>query len=71
MLLLRAKELTLQHHSLFNALFESTILTTISLSFCYFTRSIGNTRVDSSILYCSFEESLATDFGNEKEKQFF
>lgn len=61
-----AFELTLQHHSLFNALLESTILASIPLRFRYFACSVRNACVDSSILYCSFEKSFATDFWDEQ-----
>lgn len=49
----------LQHHSLLNALFEATILTPIALRLCNLAGPICYARVHASILYCTFEESLA------------
>lgn len=49
----------MQNHALFYALFEATILTTVTLSFGYFTGAIRHTSINSPILYSTLEETFA------------
>lgn len=60
---------TLQNHTLFNALLEATILTSVALRLCYLTVAISDARIHTSVLYRAFEETL-TSRNNQNRPQF-
>lgn len=51
--------ITLKDHSLFNALLEPAVLTSIPLRFCNFAGTVGDASVHPPILNGSFKEPFA------------
>lgn len=50
---------TLEHHSLLDALLESAVLAPVALGFCDFAHAVRHAGVDSPILDCPLEEPFA------------
>jgi hypothetical protein len=60
----------LEYHTLFNALFKSTVLTPVSLRLCDLTATFRNAGVNPPVLHCPFEEAFAAVDKKKKTSSF-
>lgn len=61
----------LKHHTLFYTLFESAVLTPVSLCFVYFATAFGDARVYPPVLYSPLEKSFAsTRFAKQINRRY-